>query len=59
MAQLAKSVQEATYLNVAIAYVDQGYTDEATARQAQDFCMELMVVKHIEAKKSFVLLSRL
>src|SRR5687768_4681085 len=58
VAQLAKSVQEATNLNVEIAYVDQGYTGEAAAEQAQDFCMELMVVKHTEAKKGFVLLPR-
>jgi len=58
VAQLAKSVQEATNLNVEIAYVDQGYTGESAAEQAQDFCMELMVVKHTEAKKGFVLLPR-
>lgn len=58
MAQLARSVQEATDLNVEIAYVDQRYTGEAAAEQAQDFCMELVVAKHTEANKGFVLLPR-
>jgi transposase len=58
VAKLAQSVQEATGLNVDIAYVDQGYTGEAAQEQAQDFCMQLVVVKHTEAKKGFVLLPR-
>ncbi|WP_194725074.1 IS5 family transposase [Noviherbaspirillum malthae] len=58
VAKLAQSVQEVTGLNVDIAYVDQGYTGEAAQEQAQDFCMQLVVVKHTEAKKGFVLLPR-
>jgi hypothetical protein len=44
--------------NVEIAYADQGYTDEAAQEQAQDRCLELVVVKHAQAKKGFVLLPR-
>jgi transposase len=58
VAKLAQSVQEVTGLNVDIAYVDQGYTGDAAQEQAQDFCMQLVVVKHTEAKKGFVLLPR-
>lgn len=58
VAQLAQGVQEATGLNVDIAYVDQGYTGESAQEQARDCCMELVVVKHTEAKKGFVLLPR-
>lgn len=58
VSKLAQSVQEVTGLNVDIAYVDQGYTGEAAQEQAQDFCMQLVVVKHAEAKKGFVLLPR-
>jgi transposase len=58
VAQLTHDIQEATGLNVDIAYVDQGYTGEAAQEQAQDHCMQLVVVKHTEAKKGFVLLPR-
>jgi transposase len=58
VAQLAQGVQEVTGLNVDIAYVDQGYTGESAQEQAQDHCMQLVVVKHTEAKKGFVLLPR-
>jgi transposase len=58
VAQLAQAVQQATALNVDIAYVDQGYTGESAQQQAQDHCMELIVVKHTEAKRGFVLLPR-
>ena len=58
VAQLARGVQDVTGLNVEIAYVDQGYTGKVTQEQAHDHCMELVVVKHTEAKKGFVLLPR-
>ena len=58
VAKLAQGVQEATGLNVDIAYADQGYTGESAQEQAQDFCMQLVVVKHTEAKKGFVLLPK-
>lgn len=51
-------MQEVTGLNVDIADVDQGYTGEAAQEQAQDFCMQLVVVRHTQAKKGFVLLPR-
>jgi transposase len=58
VAQLAQGVQEVTGQNVELAYVDQGYTGESVQQQAQDHGMELVVVKHTEAKKGFVLLPR-
>src|SRR5436305_10827306 len=58
VAQLTGDVQEATGLNVEIAYADQGYTGDAAQEQAQDHCMQLVVVKHTEAKKGFVLLPK-
>jgi transposase len=41
-----------------MAFVDQGYTGDAAQEQAQDYGMRLMVVKHTEAKRGFVLLPR-
>ena len=58
VAQLTQDVQEATGLNVEVAYADQGYTGEAAQEQAQSHCMQLVVVKHTEAKKGFVLLPK-
>jgi len=58
VAQLAKDVQEATGMTVEMAFVDQGYTGDAAQEQAQDYGMRLMVVKHTEAKRGFVLLPR-
>lgn len=58
VAQLAQDVQEATGLTVEMAFVDQGYTGDAAQEQAQDYGMKLMVVKHTEAKRGFVLLPR-
>jgi transposase len=55
---LCQQVQEATGQNVKVAFVDQGYTGEQAARQAQAHAMELVVVKLEEAKKGFVLLPR-
>ena len=58
VAQLTQEVQEVTGQNVEVAYVDQGYTGESAQEQAQDHCMQLVVVKHTEARKGFVLLPR-
>jgi transposase len=58
VAELAKHVQENTGNSVEIAYVDQGYTGEDAARQAKQKGITLEVVKHIEAKRGFVLLPR-
>jgi transposase len=55
---LAQAVQTATGENVALAYVDQGYTGEQPATEARQHGMKLEVVKHHEAKRGFVLLPR-
>jgi transposase len=56
--ELARQVQELTGDNVAIAYVDQGYTGEAAQAAAAEHGIQLEVVKHTEAKRGFVLLPR-
>ena len=57
--QLAGAVQEeATGESVELAYVDQGYTAERPAEEAEAHGMKLEVVKHSEAKRGFVLLPR-
>ena len=58
VAQLAQKVQEATGDTVEIAFVDQGYTGEHVAQDAQTHRMQLEVVKLPTAKKGFVLLPR-
>lgn len=58
VAELAAQVQEVTGQNVTIAFVDQGYTGENAAQQANEHGIQLEVVKHTEAKKGFVLLPR-
>jgi transposase len=57
-AGLAEEVQEVTGGTVKVAFVDQGYTGAATAADAAERGVELIVVKHSEAKKGFVLLPR-
>jgi transposase len=56
--ELAQAVQEATGESVELAYVDQGYTGERPAEEAQAHGIRLEVVKHEEAKRGFVLLPR-
>jgi transposase len=56
--ELTAKVQEVTGENVTIAFVDQGYTGENAANQANEHGIKLEVVKHTEAKKGFVLLPR-
>src|SRR5919106_42455 len=56
--ELARAIQEATGESVELAYVDQGYTGEGPAKEAQTHGMRLEVVKHKEAKRGFVLLPR-
>jgi transposase len=56
--QLAHAAQEITGDTVEVAFVDQGYTGEEAAAQAQKHGIDLLVVKHTEAKKGFVLLPR-
>lgn len=55
---LAEQIQQATGENVELAYVDQGYTGEEPARQAQAHGIRLEVVKLAAAKKGFVLLPK-
>jgi transposase len=56
--ELARAVQEATGESVELAYVDEGYTGERPAEEAEAYGMRLEVVKHSEAKRGFVLLPR-
>ena len=56
--ELAAQIQQATGDNVKLAYVGQGYTGEAAARQGQEHGIRLEVVRLSEAKKGFVLLPR-
>jgi transposase len=56
--QLAEAVQEVTSESVELAFVDQGYTGETAAEEAEARGMRLEVVKLAEAKKGFVLLPR-
>jgi transposase len=58
LAELAEAVQEATGESVELAYVDQGYTGEKAAEEAEAQGMRLEVVKHEKAKRGFVLLPR-
>jgi transposase len=56
--EMARAIQDATGESVELAYVDQGYTGERAAEEAEAFGMRLEVVKHEEAKRGFVLLPR-
>jgi transposase len=56
--ELAERVQEATGEHVEVAFVDQGYSGEAAEEAAAEHGVELIVVKHHEAKHGFVLLPR-
>ena len=55
---LAKQVQHVTGDSVALAYVDQGYTGEQAAQDAEAQHMQLAVVKLPEAKHGFILLPK-
>ena len=56
--ELSEQVQYATDEQVDIAFVDQAYTGEQAAADAQAHGIELMVVKHSEPKRGFVLLPK-
>jgi transposase len=56
--RLAAAVQAATGESVKIAYVDQAYTGETPAKAAATPGIRLIVVKHPEDKRGFVLLPR-
>ena len=58
VARLAEAIQDATNESVTLAYVDQGYTGESTAKAAEAHGIALEVVKLPEAKRGFVLLPR-
>jgi transposase len=56
--ELAKRVQVVTGGTVEIGFVDQGYTGDEAAAAAEAVGIRLVVVKHTEPKKGFVLLPR-
>jgi transposase len=56
--ELGGTVQAVTGDSVEVAFVDQGYTGDQPAQDAQTASMDLIVVKLPEAKKGFVLLPR-
>ncbi len=58
VAEMAAKVQEATGESVEVAFVDQGYTGEQVADDAQAHGIRLEVVKLPMAKRGFVLLPR-
>jgi transposase len=58
MGELAQAIQEETGESVELAYVEQGYSGERMAEEADAHGMRLEVVKHSEAKRGFVLLPR-
>ena len=55
---LSEELQEVTGQSVEIAYVDQGYTGDNAAQQAQKHGINLCVVKLEEARRGFVLLPK-
>jgi len=58
VAALAEQIQEATGDSVEVAFMDQGYTGDQCAADAQAHGIRLEVVKLPMAKRGFVLLSR-
>jgi transposase len=56
--ELARKVQQITGEQVELAYVDQGYTGQAAQESAAEHGIQLEVVKHTQAKRGFVLLTR-
>lgn len=56
--KLAAAVQQVTGESVEVAFVDQGYTGEQAATDAEANGLRLEVVKLPEARKGFVLLPR-
>jgi transposase len=58
VATLAAAVQDATGERVEVAFVDQGYTGDDSAAQAEAHGVRLAAVRRPEAKRGFVLLPR-
>ncbi len=56
--RLAAAIQAATGASVTLAYVDQGYTGSDPHADAKRHGIDLVVIKHPEAKRGFVLLPR-
>jgi transposase len=56
--QLAEAIQDATGDTVELVWVDQGYSGTDAAEAAEGWGIQLVVVKHTEAKRGFVLLPR-
>lgn len=56
--QLAAQVQDVTGEHVEVAFADQGYTGAAASSAAAQHGIKLVVVKHAEAKRGFVLLPK-
>jgi transposase len=56
VSKLAEKIQQVTGEAVEIAFVDQGYTDEQPAQDAEAHGIQLEVVKLPTAKQGFVLL---
>lgn len=56
--ELASEVQEVTGESVELAFVDHGYTGDHAEEAAEKHGIKLVVVKHTEAKRGFVLLPR-
>lgn len=55
---LVAAVQAAVEEPVQVAFVDQGYTGDEPAQAAEQAGIDLIVIKHHEAKRGFVLLPR-
>ncbi len=58
VAELARTVQDATGETVEIAFVDQGYTGDTPQQAAAEHGIQLEVVKLPQAKHGFLLLPR-
>jgi transposase len=58
VAELAEQVQEVTGESVEVAFVDQGYTGDQPAQDAEAHGIRLEVIKLPSAKRGFVLLPR-
>jgi transposase len=58
VAELAEQVQEVTGESVEVAFVDQGYTGDQPAEDAEAHGIRLEVIKLPTAKRGFVLLPR-
>jgi transposase len=58
VAELAEKVQDVTGGNVEVAYADQAYSGEETAKAAETEGIELIIVKRDKDQKGFVVLPK-